>query len=201
MGKGTDAQKVTTPIFVASYPNVFKARMNDMSKKEEYSVTALFPTGTNFDSMKAAAKAACIDKWGPDAAKWPKPIRMPFRDQGDRAKVSEATGQKVLPAGYKEGNVYMNFKTYQKPGLINAKKEHIIDETEFYAGCSARAIVWAQAYDTAGNRGVSFYLRHIQKVAEGEPLSGRTKPEDEFAPIEGVVDTASSDLSADALFS
>jgi hypothetical protein len=39
----------------------------------------------------------------------------------------------------------------------------------------------AYAYDVSGNRGVSFGLGNVQKVADGEALSSRTTAEDDFS--------------------
>ena len=44
------------------------------------------------------------------------------------------------------------------------------------------------AYDAKGNKGYAFGLQNIQKLEEGEPLSGRAKAEDEFQAIEGVAE-------------
>lgn len=174
---------VLTPIFRVSYPNVFKARLNDQNGKMEFSVAALFKKGENLDKLKAAAQAAIIEKWGADKAKWPKNLRSPFRDQGEREYENDE-GKMVMPQGMEKGAIFMNFKSQQKPGVVNEKVEDMINESEFYAGCFARATVRCFAYSQKGNNGVSFGLQNIQKVGEGEPLGSRTKAQDDFAPIE-----------------
>ncbi|PWG75044.1 hypothetical protein DF186_14750, partial [Enterococcus hirae] len=40
-------------------------------------------------------------------------------------------------------------------------------------------------YDVSGNRGVAFGLQNVQKLRDGDPLGGRTKPEDDFEPMPG----------------
>lgn len=169
---------VMTPIFRVSYPNVFKARRNELSGKDEFSLVALFPKGCDLAVLKQAAQKAIEEKWGADKSKHPKNIRSPFRDQGERKN------DKGMPAGYEDGAIFLNLKSAQRPGLINGRKEDIIDESEFYAGCWARATVSVYAYDQAGNRGVAFGLGNLQKVKEGDPLSGRAKAQDEFAAVE-----------------
>lgn len=180
---------VMTPKFRVSYPNVFKPRLNTMSKKEEFSLTALFPKDADLTVLKDAMKKAIVDKWGADEKKWPKRLRSPFRDQGEREKELD-DGSKALPDGYVKGAKFLNLKCYKKPGVIDQSKNDIISPADFYPGCWARATVAAFAYDTAGNQGVSFWLNNIQKVAEGEPFSGRPKAEDEFAAIESDETTA-----------
>ncbi len=183
-----------TPPFRVSYPNVFKAKKNDLSGQDEYSIVALFPKDADLKPLVAAAEAAMKAEWGEDKKKWPANIRSPFRKQEERAKTDETTGRKVLPSGYTEGAVFLNLKSKQKPGLVNQKREDIIDDTEFYAGCWARATVSCYAYDKKGNRGVSFGLQNIQKVKDDEPLSGRTTAQDDF---EALTETESGSSASD----
>lgn len=175
---------VMTPVFRVSYPNVFKAKINELSGQAEYSLVALFKKGEDLSVLKAAAQAAMEKKWGTDKGKWPKTLRSPFRDQGERAK--ESDGKTTLPEGYEEGAIFINLKSKERPGLVDQKVQDIIEETEFYAGCFARAKVNAYAYDAKGNKGVSFGLQNLQKVKDGDSLSGRTKAQDDFAPIENL---------------
>lgn len=186
---------VNTPKFRVSYPNVFKARRNDLSGKDEYSLIALMPKGADLAKLKEVAQKAIVDKWGADKAKWPANLRSPFRDQADRAK--NVDGKMVLPAGYEAGAIFLNLKSSQRPGVVDQNVQDIIDETQFYAGCWAIASVNAYAYDNKGNRGVAFGLNNIQKVKDGEPLGNRARPESDFAPV---TQEQGSDTAAD-LFS
>lgn len=154
-----------TPEFRVSYPNVFRAKHNDLSGKDEYSVVALFKKGEDLALLKKAAEEAIVAKWGEDKTKWPKNLRSPFRDQGERDG-----------AGYEEGAVFINLKSANKPGLVDSKCDDIIDDAEFYAGCWARATVRAYAYDQKGNRGVSFGLQNIQKLRDDAPIGGSRVP-------------------------
>jgi hypothetical protein len=40
------------------------------------------------------------------------------------------------------------------------------------------------AFNSNGNRGVACGLNNIQKLRDGEPLGGRSRPEDDFADRE-----------------
>jgi hypothetical protein len=176
--------QVLTPEFRVAFPKVFKAERNDLNGKDEYSIVALFPKGADLSKLKAAAKAAAEKKWGADPKKWPKNLRDPFRDQGDREKVDDATGDTYLPAGYEAGAFYLNLKSTKRPGLVDAKVQDIIDETDFYGGCYARAQVNAYAYDANGNRGISFGLNHIQKLRDGESFGAAARnPSDVFEAV------------------
>lgn len=198
---------VLTPVFRVSYPNVFKAKLNKLSKKEEYNLVALFDKGADLKALEKECLRVLVEKWGDGTvvkgaphkhgnfyfktAKSSIAIRLPFRDQGERDNP-----EKGLPAGYVPGAMFMNLKSNQKPGLVDQKNQDIIDESQFYAGCYAKAAVNPFAYDQAGNRGVSFGLQAIQKVKEGEPLGNRVNPQEAFQPIEEV----DSGESAESLF-
>jgi len=190
---------VNTPTFRVSYPNVFKAKKNDLNGKDEFSVVALFKKGEDLTKLKEAAQKAIVEKWGPDKAKWPANLRTPFRLQEERAK--EVDGKRVLPAGHEEGAIFLNLKSSQRPGVVDQNVQDIIDESQFYAGCYARASVNAYAYDQKGNRGVSFGLGNIQKVRDGEPLGNRARPEADFAPIQVEGGDAAATGSATDIFS
>ncbi len=183
---------VNTPIFRVSYPNVFQAKRNALNEKDEFSIVCLFPKGADISGLKAAAQEAIVKKWGADKTKWPAQIRTPFRDQGERAK--DVDGKRILPAGHEEGAIFLNLKSSNRPGVVDQNVQDIIDESQFYAGCYARASVNAYAYDMIGNRGVAFGLGNIQKVKDGDPLGNRARPEQEFAPI---VSDAGADTSTD----
>jgi len=171
---------MNTPKGRVSFPNVFKPRYNELSKKEEYSITLLFSKDADLSALKEEAAKACAEKWGQDKTKWPKNLRSPFRDQVEKMKDG------VMPTGCEAGAMFMNLKSKQKPIVVDQKVQVILDETEFYPGCWAIASVHCYAYDQAGNRGVSFSLNNIQKVAEGEKFSGRSTAEADFAPVSGV---------------
>jgi len=192
----TDTQ-VLTPEFRVSFPKVFKAERNDLNGKDEYSVVALFPKGADLSAMKAAAKAACEKKWGSDPKKWPKNMRAPFRDQVDRAKTDDDDNE-YLPAGYEAGAFYVNLKSIKRPGLVDAKVQDIIDESDFYGGCYARAQVNAFAYEQKGNAGVSFGLNHIQKLKDGESFGAAKRNASDV--FESVGDSDSGSKTAGGVF-
>jgi hypothetical protein len=183
---------VTTPYFRVSWPNVFKPKKNTLNNKDEYSLTALFPKGADLSQIQAAMKSVCAEKWGNDPTKWPKNLRNPLKDQAtltlkekgtDQPLIDKKTGKPILQAGCEEGAMFINLKSEQRPGLVDSQVQPILDQADFYPGCWARASLSVFAYDQAGNKGVSFGLMNIQKVKEDEPLAGRTKPEQDFAPI------------------
>jgi len=171
-GGRTASGNIITPQFRVSYPYVFKpAKPMQDGAEPKYSIVMLFESDSDLALLKAAAQEAVKEKWGD---KPPKGLRSPFRDQGEKDG-----------AGYVEGNVFVSASSKQKPGLIDSKNADIMDESDFYAGCWARATVRAYAYDASGNRGVAFGLQNVQKLKDDEPLgAGRAKASSEFEPVD-----------------
>ncbi|MEG1575014.1 MAG: DUF2815 family protein [Bacteroidales bacterium] len=64
----------------------------------------------------------------------------------------------------------------------------ITDPPELYSGCYARASINFYPFNTNGNRGVAAGLGNVQKWADGEPLNGRVRAEDEFGALDDVDD-------------
>lgn len=180
-----------TPEFRASFANVFvaKAQKDDDGNDGEakFGITMLFPKDADLSGMKALAQAAVIEKWGTDPNKWPKPLRTPFRDQGEKEF-----------DGFVPGAVFCNATSKQKPGVVDQNVHDIIDQTQFYSGCYARASIRAFTYDKRGNRGVAFGLSNVQKTRDGDPLGGRTRPQDDFEPVAGADAGAGSAAPAGA---
>lgn len=195
-----------TPKFRGSYLNLFKPRANQLNGKLEYSVEAILAPGDEksptFQKLVAAVEAAKEKKWGPNRAVWPKNIRTPFKNQGDKAKTivaADGSQKTVLPEPYKAGAVYLTLKSEQKPAVVDENLQPVIDPSKVYAGCYLIASVNAKAYDANGNRGVSLYLNNIMFAGDGDPLGSRSTPETDFAPIAGanqatVQPTAAADL-------
>ncbi len=185
--KTTDTT-VITPVFIANFPKLLEPAINNLNKKMEYSVIAVFPKGTDMSKLFAAAEQAMIAKFGPDKGKWPKNARNPFR-KGEE-KEDEETSKKFIPAPYEAGGYWINLKSEKKPGVVNQNVQPILEASEIYSGVKLIAQIRAYGYSQMGNSGVSFGLMNIQKVADGEPISATMiRPEDAFAPIEGSAQT------------
>jgi hypothetical protein len=174
------AIKVTTPKAMLSYPHFAapqpKKKPTDKSK---YSGAFVFAPGTDLTEMENAVVEAASERWGTKAADMLKKgqLRSPFRRDAE-AK------------GYESGSVFINARSDNQPGLVylwpepgtdkpaKVEPEKITDV--FYAGAIVRAQLSAFTYDTDGNRGVSFGLNHVQKLAEGERIDGRQDASEVF---------------------
>ena len=168
--------KLITPTFRVSFPAVFtprKANEGDPNAVAKYSVQMIFPKqGTDLTELKNAVRAAVVEKWGADKTKWPKKLVLPFRD-----------GSEKDYDGYGPDTIFISASSKMKPGLVDENVQPIIEPSEFYGGCYARATVNAFAWEFMGKAGVSFGLRNIQKVKDGEPFGGGSRAENDFDAI------------------
>ena len=57
----------------------------------------------------------------------------------------------------------------------------ILDRSEVYSGVFAHVSLSFYAFNTNGNRGVACGLGNIQKVKDGDPLSGKSSAVVDFA--------------------
>lgn len=174
------ARKVVTGEVRGSYVSVFKTRLNDLSGNEEYSMMILIPKSdkATVANIKKAIKAAVDTKW---SSKAPANLRNPLRDGDSETDLPE--NAEVGDEPY-SGHYFMNLKSSQKPGIVDANVQAVIDESEFRSGDYCRVSMNAYAYDQKGNKGVSFGLNNIQVLRKGEPLGGITRPENDFDAVE-----------------
>lgn len=198
MAKKMPGRQFSTPRFRVSYPKLFTPEFNKLSKKDEYSLVALFPAGEKLSEMKDIAKQLCEETWGPNFKKWPKNLKTPFKDQGEREKEKD-DGVKFMPEGYVKGSLMLQMKSKNQPGIVDRKLKPVIDPDKVYAGVWAIADVYIQTYDIEDGMscGVSVSLNHIQIVKDDEPLSGRRKAEDSFSAIEDDEDAEIPDEDED----
>ena len=166
--KKADPNKITTPVFRVRFASVFNPRSmeNDDGSKgtEKYGLTMIFDEDADLSKMKKLAKAAAKQKWGDKLSG----KRMPFRD-GEEKEDHD---------GFEAGMTFCSASTQYRPGIVDRGREPIIEQSEFYDGCYARATVHCFTYEVKGNKGVSFGLNNIQKVRDGEILSGNNAADD-----------------------
>ena len=155
------ADSLLTPTFRLSFPQLFEPK-SFKNGDPKFSLVMLFEQGTDISTLKAAAKAVAINKWGAD--KLPANLTNPFRDGSEKEHLD----------GYEAGVTFVGAKANAEypPDVVDHAKQEIIVRKEIYAGCYCRAVVTPFAYDAAGNKGVSFGLRAVQKVGDGPSFGG-----------------------------
>ncbi len=168
-----ESNKLRTPLFRAAFASVFAKRTYE-DGEAKYELTLLFPKSgkdkANLKVLKAAATAAAIEKWG-SKDKIPKGFKSPFRDGDD----TEWDGF--------EGHTFVRVSSLYRPKIINREGVELMTDEEFYAGCWAYATVNAYAYDTKGNKGVSFGLQNLIFIRDDEPFSGSSSAEEDFSDL------------------
>ena len=101
-------------------------------------------------------------------------LKLPLRD-GD----AERPDDEVYKDCY-----FINANSATPPQIVDQQVQPILEQNEVYSGCYARVAVTFYAFNNNGNRGIACGLGNIQKVRDGEPLSGRTNAADDFDVLE-----------------
>ena len=166
--------KVVTGRVRFSYAHVFEPWAAEPGQDKKYSVCLLIPKSDK-KTLKRIQKAVEAAKTAGVSSKWhgklPANLNLPLRD-GD-AERSDVEGY--------AGHYFINAKSGQRPSVVDESLNEILDTRKFYSGCYGRASVNFYAYDVSGNRGIACGLNHVQKLADGDFLDGRSRAEDDFA--------------------
>jgi len=168
--------KVVTGKIRLSYAHLFQPRPTDGGELE-YSTAILIPKNDKETLRKIqtainAVKAdpAAITKWG---GKVPPNLSTPLRD-GDIDRPDDPVYA---------GHYFINARSKQKPGVVDQNCQAVLDASEVYSGCFARVSINFFSYAVSGKKGVGAGLNNVQKVADGDALGGRARPEDDFEPL------------------
>lgn len=76
--------------------------------------------------------------------------------------------------------MFVNANSDNRPGIVDINLNPIIEKEDFYSGCYGRASINFYAFNTNGNKGVACGLNNLQKLADGERLSGGSSAEEDF---------------------
>lgn len=97
-------------------------------------------------------------------------IKTPLRD-GDIERPDDPN--------YKD-SYFVNANSATQPGIVDANLNRIITTSEVYSGVYGRASINFYAFNSNGNKGIACGLNNLQKISDGEPLGGKSRPEDDF---------------------
>lgn len=161
--------KIVTPEFRVSFPQVFQAKAAPGSDREKFSIVMLFKKTENLDAIKALLKRAIAEKY--PTGELPPGFTTPLKD-----------GNTKEYEGYKD-TIFCTAGSQFQPGVLDEQKNPILDPKEFYAGCYAIATVNAYCWSYMGKNGVSLGLQNLMKVNDGEPLAGGSSAEADFEAI------------------
>jgi hypothetical protein len=168
----TTKVKVVTGKVRFSYANVFSPKASVEGGTPKYSVSIIIPksdkeTISKLQKAFEEAKAASASYFGGAV---PKGLKGGLRD-GDEEKDDPAYA----------GSYFINANSAQKPGVVDADLNPILDQNEFYSGCYGRASITFYPYNAQGSKGIACGLNNVQKLEDGEKLGGATTAAADFA--------------------
>jgi hypothetical protein len=164
--------KVVTGKVRFSYAYVFEPRAMEGSDRAKYSVSILIPKtdSATLARVKGAIDTALKEGIAKLGGKIPPTWKDPLRD-GD----IERPGSPEYA-----GHMFVNANSDNRPGIVDINLNPIIEKEEFYSGCYGRASINFYVFNKNGNKGVACGLNNLQKLADGERLSGGSSAEDDF---------------------
>lgn len=170
-----NSTKVITGKVRFSYANVWEPKSINGSDPK-YSVSIIIPKSDKktLVDIKAAIEQAKKDGVAKFGGKVPANLKLPLRD-GDVDRPEDEA--------YKD-SYFINANSKDKPGIVDKGVKPILDQSEFYSGCYGRASINFYAFNQNGNKGIACGLQNLQKLSDGEPLSGRSRAEDDFSTAE-----------------
>lgn len=163
--------KVITGVVRFSYANVWEPKSINGSD-EKYSVSLIIPkSDTNtIQEIKDAVEVAKQEGKSRFGGKIPANLKLPLRDGDIERPEDEA---------YKD-SYFVNANSKDRPQIVDKNVKPILDQSEVYSGCYGRVSITFYAFNSNGNKGIACGLGNIQKIKEGEPLSGRSSASDDF---------------------
>ena len=174
----TNPCTLTTGEVRFSYLHVFQPYAQQQGAEPKYSATLLIPKTdvATKGLIDAAINAATNNGVG---SKWngirPPQLRISVHD-GDGGRPSDG-----MPFGDEcKGHWVVTASNKNAPFVVDANVQPILQQNEVYSGMYGRASITLFPYSSNGRKGVGCALNGIQKLRDGEALSGRVSAEDAF---------------------
>lgn len=184
--KKANPRKVITGKVRLSYCHLTEPRARNAKDEPKYSTALIIPK-TDKVTMKAlrAAEKLALEEGLAEHKFTQREV-----DLGKKSNGTKGVSLSIIKDGDEDADLernpeyagcwYMNVSAgTRKPGIVDRQLEPITDPTEIYSGCYVRASLTAFAYSNE-SKGVTFGLNHIQKIADGDPLGGMSRAEDDF---------------------
>lgn len=173
--KTTTPGKVITEKIRGSFVNIWTMK-KDRWGREDHNMMICVPKSDTqtVQKIKNAMKAVVKEEWGDNI---PRKLTNPLKDGDNPDHLPDSA--EIGDEPYK-GHYFFTARNKEKPGIIDANRDPILEPGQFKSGDYFRVSVNAFAYDNKG-QGVSFGLNNVQFIEEGEPLgTPRSKAEDDF---------------------
>lgn len=177
--------KVVTGDVRLSYVNLVTPRSPQEGAPPKYSCVLLIPKSdkATIAKIRAAQQQALEDGKAKFGGKVPAKWTDTLHDgdtEADLERNPEYAGMWYISTSANE---------QYPPNVVDRKLQKILDPSEIYSGMWARVSMVAFAFNTQGNKGVSFGLRNVMKVRDDEPFGGVSRAEDDFEPLDEDDDT------------
>ncbi|WP_418427936.1 DUF2815 family protein [Anaerotruncus massiliensis (ex Liu et al. 2021)] len=169
---------VTTGEVRFSYTNLFKPRAQQEGADPKYSTTILVPkTDTATKAAIDAAINSAIEQgvgkcWG--GVRPPRPAVCVHDGDGPRPSDGQPFGDEC------KGCWVFTASSKNPPFIVDRGVQPILQQTEIYSGMYGRANVTFFPYANSGKKGVGCALNGVQKLRDGEALSGHVSAEEAF---------------------
>jgi hypothetical protein len=171
--------KVITGKVRFSYAHVFEPSAINEGDDKKYSVSILIPKKDleTLAKIKKAVEAAKQEGKGKWNGKIPPVLKLPLRD-GDAERPDDEAY---------EGMMFLNASSKNKPGIVDENTDPVMSKDDFYSGCFGRASVNFYAFNVSGNKGIAVGLNNLQKLEDGDRLSGGPSAADDFGSDEDLL--------------
>lgn len=176
--------KIITGKVRFSYANIWEPKSIN-GGDEKYSVSLIISkTDTKtIGEINRAIEQAKQDGKGKFGGKIPANLKLPIRD-GDVDRAEDEAYKNCY---------FVNANSKDRPQVVDNKVKPILDQNELYSGCYGRASITFYAFNQNGNKGIACGLQNLQKLSDGEPLSGRSRAEDDFTTTDDDFSTDNDD--------
>lgn len=185
-------EKVVTGKVRFSYVNVFTPRAIE-GGDEKYSITLLIPkadTDTYNKIINAMNKTLNDSVAEVFKGVMPTNPKFPIYDGDGLRPGGEPFGEEC------KGHWVITANSKERPEVVDIACQPIMSKTDFYSGCYGRASIIFFAYNTNGNKGVGCGLNNLQKLEDGQALSGRSTAAEDFGGANAATAASSYGQSA-----
>ena len=170
-----------------SYVNIFRSRAFTADGDAKYSICLLIPKKDQKtlakikNAIEDTKRKGMAEKWG---GKIPPNLKLPLRD-GDIDRPDDENYADCM---------FLNATSKDAPQVVDRRVQPILDPMECGSGDYCNVSVNFYGFSASGNRGVAAGLGNIQKVKDGERLSGKASAASDFEEVEGDENVLGDDL-------
>ena len=166
-----------------SYVHLFKPHTKPGQQEAKFSVTVLVPKSNVQakalidQAVAQAIEAGVSTKW--NNVRPPQPALCVYDGDGPRPSDGAPFGEECRGCWV----FTATSKADKPPFVVDNMVQTIIDPTQVYSGMWGNVNVNFFAYMNNGKKGIGCALNGVQKIRDGEPLSGHVTAQEAFQPV------------------